>query len=306
MIITSTGVLLKVEDSDIKTRNLFITPGVETISGKAFLTVTKPISRVHLPPTVKKIKSNAFAGVNLRYINIPALCRQIEDGAFAGCESLVSVESDGSRDTFVQLGEGAFMGCKNLVSVNLPMKHIPDNAFMGCKKLDMAISTEVETIGSKAFYEAGIKAIMIGKHHKLASIGEYAFGECRRLELVSIDSRCQRNGKKLNIDDLAFSQAGITDVILLGEFSLGEMIFKSCSKLADVDLEGISVIPYGTFEECFHLEALSGAKGIKRIEDFAFCKTQIQKEIFNENVVMKKNSFANLNKRAMRRAVLIS
>jgi len=305
MIFTNTGTLLKVFDEDIPENQwLRIPEGIVAIAGAAFRTVTKPIKRLSLPSTLKRIKKRAFAGVDVYHVRIPRSCRYIEEQAFAGCKNLKTVTSDTGRDTYIQLGNGAFMDCENLVSAALLLKAIPEDAFSGCKKLDMSISPDVETIGNQAFYGSGIKSVIIGNRHKLSYIGERAFEKCKRLDTVSIDTGPD-NKIKITISDLAFSNSYTRSVALTGCFALGEMIFEKNEKLTSIRLRDIDYIPYGMFNDCLKLaEADIDKDEVTKIGDFAFCRTQIQPTVFSASVEQTKNSFAHLNKRALRRAVL--
>lgn len=108
-----------------------------------------PIERIEITGNPKKIGKNAFMMCNqLKYINIPASVKKIEQGAFAN-SSIQNIKFNGP---LMYLGPGAFYGCRNLESLILPngLSKVPRNLISGCyslKELFIPKSvTKIETL----------------------------------------------------------------------------------------------------------------------------------------------------------------
>lgn len=84
----------------------------------------------------------------------------IEDGAFAGCENMISIDIP---STVKRIGKDAFAGCKNLKSITLPegLTSIEAGAFAGCESLEEIIIPEsVIKIGEGAFDTEGLTILL--------------------------------------------------------------------------------------------------------------------------------------------------
>lgn len=68
-------------------------------------------SVLYLPPDVTEIRTEAFAGSSFEAVIVPEGCTRIEDGAFAGCESLLYVHLPQS---LTELSDTAFSGSGNV------------------------------------------------------------------------------------------------------------------------------------------------------------------------------------------------
>lgn len=77
---------------------------------------------------------------NIHYC-IPMPARKIGDGAFAGCDTVTSVEIP---DSVTSIGNDAFSGCTTLGRVSVPssVTEIGLNAFVGCPNLVLAVMEE--------------------------------------------------------------------------------------------------------------------------------------------------------------------
>lgn len=127
--------------------------------------------------------------------------RRIGDYSFS---KMVSLKSVSLPQSLAEIGEGAFSDCKLLESINLPTNvlEIRDKTFYNCNNLKAVNFENIISIGDYAFYRCnGISKlelnsiIYIGNYSfskcaaiteinfskNLASIGECAFSECKRL-----------------------------------------------------------------------------------------------------------------------------
>lgn len=153
-----------------------------------------------------EIGNNAFRGATgLRKILAGDHLTRIGEGAFAGCTSLVHVDTycveriekeafmgdtaivdDLDVRNAVSLGEGAFKGCDALLGLLLgeKLKSIGAEAFSGCGALDtMVIPDSVTAIGERCFKGcASLRTVNIPKG--LHAIPAESFADCDTLQKV--------------------------------------------------------------------------------------------------------------------------
>lgn len=155
---------------------------------------------------VTEIGTAAFFGCdNLSSINFHEGLKNIQEGAFAYCPKLESIDLP---DGFVGFDEYAFMN-SGLKSVNLPtsVEAIGEMVFMGCSSLkSINLPANLTIIGSGAFYECtGLSSISFPD--KLAYIQSAAFANCTGLTSISIPASVQ-----VIKNDVFLGCTNITDV----------------------------------------------------------------------------------------------
>lgn len=160
--------------------------------------------------TITNVRMGAFAYTTVKKVTLPNTIIRIGNGAFEGCENLVSVKLS---KKLKELGSGAFSGCSSLTSVEIPSgvtslytqtfsdcrslkkvvlskktKHLGDYVFSGCKNLKTIKNLEqVESIGSETFsFCEKLTTLKFGK--KLKRIGMGAFYNCKGLKSITIQS----------------------------------------------------------------------------------------------------------------------
>lgn len=175
----------------------------------------KGIRKIIIPSTVKIIEDNAFKGAySLEEISIPDSITSIGRGAFAGCSALKEITLPASVKS---IGERAFAGCKSLVSVNAEKTAI----------------TEIKalTFFAQTAYDNGDSVLKICLlPPSLTSIGESAFGNCKRLENIAIPD------KVATIEKEAFGGCfSLKEITLPASLkNIGENAFRDCSELTRV------------------------------------------------------------------------
>ena len=144
---------------------------------------------------LRVVSIDGFAFSNVKSISIPEGVTVIKDGAFSGCDQLVSVEFPNSLKT---IGEEAFSNCTHLTSVIIPESTtvIGTRAFHNCASLmSINIPGSVEAIEKFAFYKCtNLSSITIGEG--VTTINEGAFWECKALETVIIPNTVKYIGSK--------------------------------------------------------------------------------------------------------------
>ena len=131
------------------------------------------VTKVTLPPTVKRIAGSSFNGCSsLQEINLPESLEYIGGGTFLGCKELKSIVIP-SKVT--SIGDKTF-STAGLTSVDLPegLKTIGQYAFNMCKLTRLVIPSTVESIGKYAF-ENNMLGVIICKAIVPPSIDDATF-----------------------------------------------------------------------------------------------------------------------------------
>ena len=230
------------------------------------------LTSIEIPNSVKTIGRQAFYDCSgLPSISIPDSVKTIGDHAFDGCSGLTSIEIPNPVST---IGEYVFRYCDNLTSVTLPnsLVTIGDDAFCFCSRLiSITIPYSVTTIGSCIFSHCyslnSINVDAANTHYSavdgvlfnytkdtliqyptgniqaeyeipnsVTTIGEWAFGNCMHLALVTIPLSVT------TIEDCAFAGcSGLYKITIPSSVTtIGERAL-SCSNLQTIFCE--TVIP---------------------------------------------------------------
>jgi len=169
------------------------------------------LTRVSLPGNAASIGQSAFEGTSITSITIPASVTVIDEQAFYGVKTLVSVEfANGSKLskinntafysctalTKIHIPEGctvidsyAFEYCNNLTDLSLPstLAHINSNAFGYTEKLqDVIFPENLKKIDSYAFRNSGLTSIILPVG--LSELGVSAFYLCKQATKVQLPS----------------------------------------------------------------------------------------------------------------------
>ncbi len=152
------------------------------------------ISEVVLPTTLTSIGDGAFLGCEgLVSITIPSSIQKVSDFLFSFCVNLKEVILP---ESVKYVGEYSFSGCESLTTINLEnVETINDYAFTSCYSLTNVNLKEARTIGVGAFADCKFLT-SIGDTNSLVSVAEYAFQNAA-LEEVNAPSL-------ENIDNYAF------------------------------------------------------------------------------------------------------
>ena len=124
----------------------------------------------------------------LSWIVIPEGTTVIAEDAFANCTSLEKIYFPESLRV---IKNGAFQYCSNIKEIIFPsnMISIGDSSFEGCLNLSSIYIGEYSTkglidIGEKAFYNTGLLNVELP--YTIENIGNLAFGECSRIEEITL------------------------------------------------------------------------------------------------------------------------
>ena len=141
------------------------------------------IEEIILSDGLKSIEAKAFAGQELKHIEIPDSVKYIGKGAFENCGNLQEISiPDGAK-----IGSRAFWYCSSLQKVRLPadLKEIREGIFYGCSALkDIVLPDSVTSIGESAFADCGLEKINIPEG--TTTIESKAFAWCSSLKNINI------------------------------------------------------------------------------------------------------------------------
>lgn len=243
---------------------------------------SKELLAVHIPESIKKIGSNAFAScehLNKVFItNLTSWCGiTFGDLPFYYPHELVL---NGSVITQLDIPEGvtfvsdnSFCYLSSIETVRVPSSvlSIGANAFTGCESLNTVVLTE-----------------------GLTNIGERAFQNCTVLNSIDLPNSISQ------IDDYAFAGSGLTTIDLPNNITiLGNGVFSICSKLESVTLpNSLTMIREGLFLACSSLKSVEIPNTVTTImrDGFRDCSGLTSVTLSNNLSTIEKYAFYGCRK----------
>ena len=164
------------------------------------------------------------------------------------------------------IGNGAFLGCNALVSATIDTAAIADT-FSGLKNLtSVTIGNSVTSISSSAFSRCSALA-SISLPDSVTSIGNLAFSQCSGLTSISLPKSVT------NMGGSAFSGCTTLATIALpnGLSGIPDQLFDGCIGLASIMLpDSVTNIGFAAFRDCTGLAAITVPKSVEGIGAHAF------------------------------------
>lgn len=271
-----------------KLSNVDINSDIDSICNSAFSGCTSLIDFT-IPESVQKIGASAFSGCSgLTSITIPNGISEIENNVFSGCSGLTSIYGS---DNIQKIGRYAFSGCESLTEVSLPnVTRIERGAFFNCRGVtSLELGANVSYIGDGAFY-------------KNKNLVDFYYGNTLE-EWLNIDIDCEsypedtnpityaenfylKNDETLGdshkLTDLVIPQGidfipaysfygykGLTSLKTESTLTkIGEDAFGSCSNLATVNIDVVTIDEYAFMGA--KIEDLVLGASLKQINYYAF------------------------------------
>lgn len=271
------------------------------------------IEELVLPERLTVIGKYAFAGYEcLTTVQIPSTVTEIHDYAFTYCKALTSLTFAATATDLtigsyafsytqisgLTLPEGlkvinssAFTSASKLASLVIPasVTEIKSMAFYNCgslTSLTFAPGSQLESIGSNAFYMSGLNTIKFPQ--SLKEIGDYAFQKSKNLVSVEFEGSDTEEGVSLRkIGSRVFSDctalasfsfpycgkdaAGVYNKITLGSSASSVHIFEGCKNLSYIYLSEAITSISNLFVKCSGLKTVAVAQGS---ENFKVSDTQ--------------------------------
>lgn len=151
----------------------------------------------------------------------------------------------------IKLGDGVFLE-KNIVSLTIPdeadLTEIPKNFCKDCKEL-----------------------VEVNLPSKITTVGDEAFRHCSKLNWTSLPTHIK------NIGDSAFAGTSLTGKLVITEdMTITDYSFNACDFTEVVIEKQLTEIPYGLFQENFHLKSVVLPETLTTIHKWAFERTSIE------------------------------
>lgn len=320
-----------------------------------------------LPESVTTLNENAFADCeSLEYVNIPNAITRIPSGAFQNCKKLQSIKlpakytdpADSSKNVsgITDIGDHAFAGCESLKTIeNMQVADIQAYTFDGCTNLTLDKINVRYSIGACAFRNcksikdleittisvtnadrqitwknlavdasafegcSNLTNIKINNNAHLTSFGNAAFKDCTSLtsipditEVANISKNAFNGCTALTkvtipksvgyIYESAFDGcSNLTSVVFekdndeVNTHSLGYRAFAETGITSFTIPEKVSVISEGLFADCKNLKTITTHNGITKIGRGAFsgCTALESFVMPNAITVVPMSTFAN-------------
>ncbi|MBF7096257.1 leucine-rich repeat domain-containing protein [Alkalibacter mobilis] len=157
---------------------------------------------------IKHLGGGAFKGcMGMKEVDIPKSLTDIGPHAFEGCNDLERIKVSAHNTSFSDLNGILFDKNKKVLKTFPPgisggytvpdgVEAIKDESFWGCEKLTgLKLGNDVKKMGHHALN--GCKLVEIDLPCSLTQVGEWAFGDCPRLEKITIEGDCIQDPKVL-------------------------------------------------------------------------------------------------------------
>ena len=246
------------------------TNGTLTISGNGnaeYVTGTANAKAIIIEEGITGLES--FGNYdNAISIIIPDSVTEIENGAFAGCDSLANITIKSGNAKYHSLGNCVIeTQSKTLIS--------------GCKNSVIPEDGSVTSIGADAFYNcSGLTSITIPD--SVTRIGSSAFSGCNGLTSITIPFVGENaDGTGRNSFGHIFSNfsnnintyvpSSLKEVVITGGASIGNNAFSGCSSLTSITIpDGVTSIGNSAFSGCSSLTSITIPDGVTSIGNSAF------------------------------------
>lgn len=218
------------------------------------------ITDIVLPARLNSMGANVFQNCSLlTSVSIPAKLTALGDHTFDGCVKLKTISFVGGNSNLGKIGDYAFNNCREftgtsengLVFYEKNLTEIGNYAFRNCQALTGVTSKGIQKIGAYAFYGCSeLAEYILGD--ALQTVGEKAFYQCRKLRFIG--SIAAIGGKKefgLSSTIQEIGTSAFQDCVLLGECvgSAGNYTKTDESIIRD-DSDKLKKIYISAFENC--------------------------------------------------------
>jgi len=233
---------------------------------------------ITIPRSIEELGSLAFAGCNsLSTVNFeePVSITRIPEGAFMGCLNL------GRRlyplvlpNSITEIEDYAFAGCDSLYQIELPVniREIKSTVFNNTGLRSITIPENVETIGARAFENLKHLKSVTFLTNRITTIEAWTFAGCDSLTTISLPDGVNE------IMDSAFEGCKQLSTITLPQNNalfteIKSSVFNGCVSLSSINIpDSVTNIRRSAFEACEKLVdvTLPNNAGFTSIEERTF------------------------------------
>ncbi len=168
---------------------------VTQIAESTFYSYRK-LTKVNLPPTIKKICDGAFSSTNVTQINFPEGLEYIGGHAFSTSiiGTTMGLKSVKLPESLKYIGDGAFMGGE-FTEITVPegVEYLGEQVFRNCQALTKAVLPQSYTEIPYGLF-CGCKSLVSVNLSDIESVGSYAFDSCSRLVYINLSERLKYVG----------------------------------------------------------------------------------------------------------------
>ncbi len=226
------------------------------------------LTSIIIPPHIKQIGGDAFAGTSISKIVIPNGVTKIRPETFRGCKNLKEVVLPNSVDSIFKEAF-RFSSIGNFVIPNT-IKYIGEEAFANCENMKIVTMPIDATIHPYAFASNSIEHVIIA--NGATEVKRKAFERFFKLKKVTLPSTITKIG------DEAFRNTPIETIdIPEGVKEIGVSAFARCDSLKSITIPStVQTIKREAFAGCENLSAVTIKDGVVDIGDRAFGECPIE------------------------------
>ena len=249
--------------------------------------------------TVTTIGTDAFLGLNITSVTIPASVTEIGSNAFAGCTNLTSVNYEGDWSNLTiqsgnpavqdaaneQLFDFAFTPDNTAVIVNnykckgtaadvtipscykgKPVTAINNAAFPNSAVTSVTIPDSITSIPDAAFVNCS-KLTNISIPNSVTYIGYSAFNSCTSLKSITLPSSLSTISEALFFGCSQLTTIHIPDSVS----SIDDNAFGFCSQLTNISIpNSVTYIGFSAFAHCTSLKSITLPSSLSSISEALF------------------------------------
>lgn len=223
---------------------------------------------------------------------------EIKDGCLVTYDDTSNDKEVTVPEGVITIGEYAFYYHSDFEKINLPdtVKIIHFNAFEGCDFLkEITIPDSVEMIEENILISCNhLEKINISENSHLKELKSYAFISCYYIESLYIPASVEKIGNNICLECYQLKRIEVSEKNQNYCDIDGVLFNKNRTELLSYPIgkpdtfyqipDTVETIKQESFELCFNIEKIVISSSVKKIEDFAFCHSDIKEITFSDTI----------------------